>query len=50
MAYQDGNLRIPAVYCYVRERYLHMWLGTARNGRRDPLLRERLTPRSVKIR
>jgi pimeloyl-ACP methyl ester carboxylesterase len=29
MAYQDGNLRIPAVYCYVRERYLHMdrWLG-----------------------
>ncbi len=29
MAYQDGNLRIPAVYCYVRERYLHMdrWLN-----------------------
>lgn len=29
MSYQYGNERIPAVYCYVRERYLHTerWLG-----------------------
>lgn len=29
MEFRDGNLRIPAVYSYVRERYLHMdrWLG-----------------------
>jgi pimeloyl-ACP methyl ester carboxylesterase len=29
MQYRDGHLRIPAVYSYVRERYLHMdrWLG-----------------------
>ena len=29
LQYQEGNRRIPAVYSYVRERYLHMdrWLG-----------------------
>ncbi len=29
LTYQDGHLRIPAVYSYVRERYLHTprWLG-----------------------
>lgn len=29
LLYQDGHLRIPGVYSYVRERYLHMdrWLG-----------------------
>jgi pimeloyl-ACP methyl ester carboxylesterase len=29
MEFRDGNLRLPAVYSYVRERYLHMdrWLG-----------------------
>ena len=33
LRYQDGNLRIPNVYAYVRERYLHKerWLGALQN-------------------
>ena len=34
LSYQQGNLRIPNVYAYVRERYLHKerWLGTLRSA------------------
>ena len=33
MSYKDGNQRIPHVYAYVRERYLHKerWLGALQN-------------------
>ena len=33
LSYQQGNLRIPHVYAYVRERYLHKerWLGALQN-------------------
>jgi len=33
LLYQQGNLRIPYVYAYVRERYLHKdrWLGALQN-------------------
>jgi len=33
LLYQQGNLRIPNVYAYVRERYLHKerWLGALQN-------------------
>jgi len=33
LTYQNGNLRIPNVYAYVRERYLHKerWLGSLRS-------------------
>jgi len=37
LAYQQGHLRIPNVYAYVRERYLHKerWLGALRQAQRQ---------------